>query len=677
MLDYGREICGDGRSAMRREWLVTNGIGGFAAGTLAGVNTRRYHGLLIAALDPPVGRSLLVSGLRETVAYAEASYTLAPDAETPAGYLGGVVSVGSPHLLRFHLEGATPSWTYAIEDALLQKRIWMQPGANTTTIMYSLISGALPLKLSAEMWINVRDMHGNTRAGRRRYTVDAVDRGLRLRLNADAAPFYLLSERATVDGRVASRQTPVFLREEHERGLNPIDHEQRGPTFEAILEPGASITLVLTTEADANLDGEAVYAEQRQREDTLIVRSPLRDAPAWIQQLILAADQFIVARAVEGDGDGRSVIAGYPWFGDWGRDTMIALPGLTLATGRRDDAAQILRTFARFVSEGMLPNRFPDSGAAPEYNTADATLWYFEAIRAYHAATGDADLVRDLYPTLREIITWHVEGTRYGIGVDLEDGLLRAGEPGVQLTWMDVKIGDWVVTPRHGKPVEINALWYNALCCMADFARLLGIGHVDVAHNDETILHGTTPETEIERFAQMAARVRESFARFWNDARGCLFDVIDTPEGDDGSVRPNQLFAVSLHHAALDGEQAKAVVDVCARKLLTSAGLRSLAPDDSRYIGVHLGPPASRDAAYHQGTVWTWLIGPFVSAHYRVYGDKAAALRYLDPLRHLLDDGCVGTLGECAHGDPPHCPTAAVAQAWSVAEVLRVFLLLQ
>ncbi len=332
---------------------------------------------------------------------------------------------------------------------------------------------------------------------------------------------------------------------------------------------------------------------------------------------------------------------------------MIALPGLTLTTGRAQDAAKILRTFAQFVDQGMLPNRFPDVGEQPEYNTVDATLWYFEAVRAYVAATGDLALARELYPTLAESIAWHERGTRYQIQVDAADGLLYAGEAGVQLTWMDAKVDNWVVTPRIGKPVEINALWYNALRVMADFCRQLGLD--------------ATP------YEAQAERVRASFARFWNSANGCCYDVIDGPSGADSALRPNQLLAVSLPYSPLPAAQQKAVVDVCARYLLTSHGLRSLAATHAAYQGHYGGDQYARDGAYHQGTVWSWLMGPFVSAHLRVYGDAAQALAYLQPLlRHLQDHG-VGSISEIFDGDPPFTPRGCPAQAWGVAELLRVW----
>jgi predicted glycogen debranching enzyme len=378
------------------------------------------------------------------------------------------------------------------------------------------------------------------------------------------------------------------------------------------------------------------------------------NAPAWVRHLVLASDQFIVERRSASHPEGRSVIAGYHWFGDWGRDTMISLPGLTLATGRPEVAAEILRTFAEFVDQGMLPNRFPDAGETPEYNTVDATLWYFEALRAYYAATGDARLIADLYPALTDIIEWHERGTRYGIAVDPGDGLLKAGEPGVQLTWMDAKVGDWVVTPRIGKPIEINALWYNALLTMESFARLLG----------------KSPA----QFQRRSEQVRANFERFWNPAAQSCFDVLDGPGGHEAALRPNQIFAVSLPASPLSAERQRAVVEACARELLTSHGLRSLAPGEPGYIGVYRGGPAERDGAYHQGTVWGFLLGPFALAHYRVFGDREAARRFLLPLSHHLRDSGLGTMAEIFDADPPFAPKGCIAQAWTVSETLRAWM---
>ncbi len=402
--------------------------------------------------------------------------------------------------------------------------------------------------------------------------------------------------------------------------------------------------------------GHTAYAIHNTQDQLLFKKAHVENEPDWIKQVVLAADQFIVARALPDQPDGKTVIAGYHWFSDWGRDTMIALPGLTLSTGRYADAANILRTFARFVDQGMLPNRFPDVGERPEYNTVDATLWYFHALHEYHRVTGDDDLLHDLFPTLESIIEWHVKGTRYQIHVDPTDGLLYAGQPDVQLTWMDVKIGDWVVTPRTGKQIEINALWYNALLYLAEFAGKLG-----------------EPQ---DTYQTMAERVRDSFARFWNEKSGYCFDVINSPSGDNPTLRPNQLFAVSLPHSPLTAEQQRAVVDVCARKLITSHGLRSLSPDDPRYSGHYGGDGRSRDAVYHQGTVWSWLIGAFVAAHWRVYGDREAARSFLLPFEHHLNDHGVGSISEIFDGDAPFTPRGCIAQAWGVGEVLRAWRLL-
>jgi predicted glycogen debranching enzyme len=368
---------------------------------------------------------------------------------------------------------------------------------------------------------------------------------------------------------------------------------------------------------------------------------------------VLAADQFIVRRPLNDDPEALSVIAGYPWFGDWGRDTMIALPGLTLSTGRPEITRRILRTFARFVDRGMLPNVFPDAGEEPEYNTVDAALWYFEAVRQYYESTEDREFLREIYPVLEEMIEWHQRGTRYGIKADPQDGLLAAGEAGVQLTWMDAKVGDWVVTPRIGKPVEINALWYNALVSMTRFAAIL--------------------KKPSNVYSSAAWDVERSFGRFWNEEAGCCFDVIDGPDGNDASMRPNQILAVSLPASALSSLRQRAVVDACARELVTSHGLRSLAPGDPAYVPHYGGGPRERDGAYHQGTVWGWLLGHFALAHLRVYNDPARAASYLEPMAHHLNVHGLGSASEIFDAEAPFTPRGCTAQAWTVAEILRAW----
>jgi len=574
---------------------------------------------------------------------------------------GAVNPDGYLYLERFHLEGTTPVWAFACADALLEKRVWMQPGANTTYIRYDLASATMPLALNVKALVNYRDHHGYTSAGDWQMQISSVAHGLCVRAFDGAALFYVLSDRAETTLQ-HEWYRGYFLSVENYRGLYPLDDHLYAGLFQATLRSGESLTLICSTEATPNLDGTSIYAERQAYERQLLVKAApgiaIDSESSWaiqagVEHLVLAADQFIVHRPLPEDPNGHTVIAGYPWFGDWGRDTMISLPGLALATGRYDVAARILRTFARFVDRGMLPNRFPDGAEEPEYNTVDATLWYFEAIRAYLAATGDEDLLRELFPILQEIIAWHQRGTRYAIHLDGKDGLLYAGEPGVQLTWMDAKVGDWVVTPRTGKPVEINALWYNGLRSLAEFARRLG--------------------ESAEPYEALAARARTGFARFWHEAGGYCYDVIDGPGGDDPALRPNQLLAVSLPYSALAACQQRAIVDVCARHLLTSHGLRSLSPEDPAYIGHYSGDQQHRDSAYHQGTVWSWLIGPFVRAHLRVYGSPALARSFLIPLiRHLEDHG-IGSISEISDGDPPFTPRGCIAQAWSVGELLQAW----
>ena len=652
-LAWGREISGDLAAAERREWLCVNAIGGFASGTIAGTQTRRYHGLLVAALDPPLGRTLMCGGVHDSAGYAGASWPL-----FAGRWASGAVDPHGYRLIeRFRLEGTTPVWTYALADALIEKRVWMEPGANTTYVSWKVLRASEVMALTLKVLVNYRDYHATTRAGDWRMDVAPVADGVRVTAFDGARPILLLASGAD------ARPEHVWYRDfdlprERERGLDHRDEHLHAATFQAPLKPGDTLTLAVSAEPSPSLDGTSARGRREAHEADVLdrwrrARAGAKDAPSWIAQLVLAADQFVVRRPVPDDPDGASVIAGYHWFGDWGRDTMIALPGLTLETGRPDAARKILTTFARFVDRGMLPNRFPDAGDAPEYNTADATLWYVEAVRAYHAATGDDGLLKELYPTLESIVAWHEKGTRHGIRQDSRDGLLFAGEPGVQLTWMDAKVGDWVVTPRIGKPVEINALWYNALRAMAVFARRL--------------------RRPFERFETSAARAEAGFDRFWSERDGWCYDVIDGPDGDDRTLRPNQILAVSLPASPLAADRRRAVVDACARHLLTSYGLRSLAPFEPGYVRCYAGDSLMRDGCYHQGTTWGWLLGPFALAHHAVYKDAEAARAFLRPLADHLGDHGLGSIAEIFDGDPPFAPNGCIAQAWSVAETLRAW----
>jgi predicted glycogen debranching enzyme len=656
-IDFGREICGELAVAESREWLVANGLGGYAFGTIAGHHTRCYHGLLMAALDPPAGRTLLLAKLDETARYASRQFELftnrwADGTLSPEGYR---------NIERFHLEGATPVWTFALADALLEKRVFMQSGANTTYVLYRLARASSPVELSIKALASDCGEHCVTVGRTTPMNVTPVERGLGIAGTGGAPPFFVLSDSAKAIP--ASNWYRNFdLAAERSRGLPDRTDYFFAGEFRAVILPGGSLTIVASTDSQPSLAGEAAFTKRQSESIALLDRfaaannESSQPSPPAIHQLVLAADQFVAARPVKNAADAKTILAGYPWFGDWGRDAMIALPGLCLATGRASLARNILRSCAQYVSEGMLPNQFPRDGVAPLYNSVDAALWFFDAVRQYYEATSDIVLLHELFPTLDSIVDAHVRGTRFHIGVDPEDGLLFAGEPGVQLTWMDAKIGEHVVTPRVGKPVEVNALWLNAVSAMARFAEAL-------ARN-------------AERYADLAASARKGFARFWNSGKNFCFDVIDAPGiagGLDAALRPNQIFAVSLPESALTPDQQRAVVDVCARELLTSFGLRSLARNEPGYVGHYGGKIEERDNAYHQGTVWGWLLGPFALAHLRVYRNPGVAMSFLEPMFGHIKAAGLGTLSEIFDGDAPFTPNGCVAQAWTVGETLRAW----
>ena len=468
MLEFGRETCCNLDRSGALEWLVTNGLGGYASGTVAGLLSRRYHGLLIAALRPPTDRSLLAGKLDETADYDGSLYPLHANRYAD----GQVKPHGFRHLERFHLEGAIPVWTFALADALLEKRVWMEQGRNTTYVLYTLVRGFSPVALHVDALVHRRDHHHLAPHMHPELQVALGPGGIHV--SSPSGPdVRILCDRARA-AAMNEWAPEFFLSVENRRGYEALDSELRAAHFDLSLEVGESAAFVLTTEPDPDANGQAAFTRRVAYERSLVPASTLFATSSEIGQLAIAADQFIVSRLLPGGGQGASIIAGYPWFTDWGRDTMICLPGLCLTTGREAVAARILATFAGHVDQGMLPNRFVDEGGTREHNTIDATMWYFEAIRAYHARTGDDDLLAGVFPILEDIVDWHLRGTRYSIHVDPADGLLYGGQEGLQLTWMDAKVGESVPTPRIGKPVEISALWYNALMSMAGFADRLG-----------------------------------------------------------------------------------------------------------------------------------------------------------------------------------------------------------
>jgi predicted glycogen debranching enzyme len=650
MIRFGQDVCGDLDAALRREWLETNGLGGFASSTIVGLNTRRYHGLLVAATQPPVGRYVLLSKLEETLLLDGRAFDLSANR-----YPSVVHPQGFRYLKQFRLD-PFPVFTYEIDGVEIEKTVFMVQGENSTIVQYRLGnksgSKSLAQKIELELrpLIAFRDYHGTTHENATlNYTVESGP-GLASITPYPGLPSLHLAHNAGQLGSGSNWYRDFEYDAERERGLEFLEDLFNPFVLHFDLRPSSDATVIASTERYDAAKASGYRQAEISRRRSNVRRAPVEDD--FVKTLTAAADQFIVAR-----GEQKTVIAGYHWFSDWGRDTMIALPGLTLPLKRYDLAQSILRTFSQYVDRGMLPNRFPDAGEMPEYNTVDATLWFFEAIRAYLAYTGDLEFVRNnLYSVLTDIVSWHVRGTRFGIKVD-SDGLLSSGEPGVALTWMDAKVGDWVVTPRRGKPVEIQALWYNALCVLEDLAHRLG------------------DETNRQRYESMAALTKWSFNRlFWNEKPGCLYDVVNGGL-PDASIRPNQILAVSLPHTMLNPERAKRVVDVVQQHLLTPLGLRTLAPSDPQYRGRYTGGPANRDGAYHQGTVWPWLIGPFLTAYIKVHGGGKPARRqaqsWLSAFKDHWADSGLGQVSEIFEGDEPHRPVGCIAQAWSVAEILR------
>jgi predicted glycogen debranching enzyme len=652
MVDLRRDVLADVDAGRRREWLVTNGLGGYASGTALGIPTRAYHGYLVAALNPPVDRTVLVSGLEEWVTIGDEAVALHAF-ERPDGSVEGD---GPDRLVRLRLEGMLPVWTYDLgSGSTLERRVWMEHEASTTYVRYELVSGE-SVGVTVVPLITSRD-HQTVARPAAAPTVELLDDGIRARF--DGGPW--IAARATDAGVAGDARWvgPFALGEQSARGEGD-DAEAFAPgLLRVTVAPGAPATVVLSAEDEPALDGEAALDRARSRQAALLDVASAGQSPAVVRQLVLAADQFLVGRRIpRGPGEppelGRTVIAGYHWFNDWGRDTMIALAGLTLATGRPAEGAAVLRSFARFVRDGLLPNNFPDhAGREVGYHTIDASLWYPVAIERQRAATGDEELIDELLPVVRSILDAHVAGTRYGIGMDPADGLMAGSAEGYQLTWMDAKVEDWVVTPRRGKPVEIQALWVNSLRVVAGWLRARG----DADAGD--------------RYAALADRATHAFAaRFWRPELGFLADVIDGPDGDEVKLRPNQLLALSLPYPLVSDEAARSIVEVVRRELLTPGGLRSLAPSDPAFRPRFMGDRWFRDAGYHQGTVWSWLIGPWVDALVRL-GARDDALEALQAFEPHLSDGGLGTISENFEPTPPFEPRGCIAQAWSVAEVLR------
>ncbi len=653
-------------SLLNREWLVTNGLGGYSSGTISGVNTRRYHGLLVSALPSPLGRVIMLNQLNDTV--------ILPDGEKIQ--LAGEERVscalqmhGNCFLSEFSLEKGLPVWQYQIKGTTLEKRLFMRYMQNTVQITWKIVSGNTPISLELHPAVHFRSHHDQVNTPLvSPYTVTVGPDHYELYVEPNSQVLRMLFYGPEVGFTVRGNRIESYIyRQEENHGYPSVGALWSPGYFQVDLKPDQEIIFVASSHNLETIQAlspkEAVQSENDRREFLLgnCTAKPC-DEPA--SELLLAADQFIITPAgrredtarIRANGDEvRTVVAGYHWFTDWGRDTMISLEGLTLLTGRHQEARWILHTFSHYIRNGLIPNLFPEGEKEGIYNTADATLWFFHALDRYLEYTGDRTTLKLLLPKLLSIVEHHIQGTSFGIGVDPQDGLLRQGSPGYALTWMDAKVGEWVVTPRRGKAVEINALWYNALCLLQEWVtQELGAA-------------------KAESLKEAGRRARQSFnERFWYAQGGYLYDVVDGENGDDASCRPNQLLAISLHYPILDESRWETVMNVVTQKLLTPVGLRSLAPGYPDYKPKYFGDIRARDAAYHQGTVWAWLIGPYIDAWLKIYPNKVGEARqFLTGLVEQLNEACVGSISEIFDAETPFTPRGCVAQAWSVAEVLR------
>jgi 4-alpha-glucanotransferase len=661
MVHLNRADCATLELAERHEWWLTNGKGGYAGGTVAGTLTRRYHGLLIAPLGGTLQRHLL---------FAKADAELVDGGQSTPLYAnrwgsGAVDPRGDLAIESFHLDGRMPVWRYRLDDMLIEARLWMESGRHCTHLAWRLLENPArrEVDLRIRLMVNARDHHGVTAYDDVRSSLQISDHELNVAY--PDCPTLHFHSRCGVAEQAHDWIEDFDLPVERERGLSSRDRHLCIGSMNFPIHLGHWVGLSAFIEPDE----QACYVEEalcrmQQHDRSLLTRVSVTvpefgSAPDWMDQLILAADSFLIEQPQGNRYARATIIAGYPWFGEWGRDSMIALPGLLLATGRHRQARNLLLGYLPLVDRGMLPNYFPGDGATPQYNTVDAALWYIEAWCAYLTAVKDPHSIAQAWPVLQQIIAHYRDGTRHGIAMDVADGLLHAGEPGVQLTWMDAKVGDTVITPRTGKPVEVNALWYNALGTMAEIARLLG----DAA--------------AVFRYDALAEVARTGFQRFVRGDGLGLYDVLDGPDGHDDAIRPNQIFSISLPFSPLQEPAQRAALKVCAARLLTPFGLRSLDPAHPAYRGRYEGDVWSRDSAYHQGTVWAWLLGHYALAECRVSGDPVLALSRLQAIPQHLNEAGLGTVSEVFDGDAPHTPRGAPSQAWSVACILEAWWKLQ
>lgn len=639
---------------IQREWVITNGIGGYAGSSIIGAHTRKHNGMLIASLHAPVERYMVLSKINEKLEVGEKEYSFFTN-QRP----GGNNEEGQKYLQRFCYD-YVPEFTYYAGGVFVTKTISLQHGKNTVACTYDILGGSSKAVLTLVPLFNYRDHHERSERADLKFETTNSSQTITLvpEKNKNISIRMYVSE-----GEISEREeiydVDMELQTEISTGMTCIENNYTPYEITVSIQPGEhkKVSVICTIEEGViPTDGFAIVEAERNRCMELEKQAGLQDD--FANTLVHAADQFIVERESTG---GKTVLAGLPWFTDWGRDTMIALQGLTLVTKRFEDTREILKTFAQYVKKGLVPNMFPDEGLEPLYNTVDASMWYFYSVEKYLEYTGAEEdyqfIQKEIYPKLKEIIHYYKEGTDFSIYMD-KDYLIHAGGGLDQVTWMDVRVGEWVVTPRHGKPVEISALWYNALCVMEQLAKRFG-------------------DEEEKEYAALADKVKASFVnKFWNPEKNCLYDVVDDTENDD-KIRPNQIWAVSLPHTMLSEEQAKGVVDTVVSHLYATYGLRSLSPDDVEYKGIYAGKLHDRDAAYHQGTCWGFPLGGLITAYLKVYGatedGKAFAKKLIAPLEDHLMDGCIGSIAEIFDGNEPNISRGCYGQAWSVGEILRAY----
>lgn len=660
---YGREYMRSFKEGIRREWVISNGIGGYAGSSLIGANTRKHHGLLIASLHAPTNRRVILNRIAEEISFGDETYSLSSVQRKGCRY-----SEGFLYETAFSFD-AVPEYTYFVKGTLIKKTIAMEYKKNTVAICYEIDNKGEDAVVSLVPSFNFRDHNAGSRKADLKFIVNVKEHEIELTPKSNPSvkiKFFAGNCVFTKNDADNLYDEKIELQTEIDTGMSSFDTGFTPYTISFGVKSNEKkvVSCICSIEDEYEKKARFTIKQAKERAKKLVENSGFEDN--FLKRLCVNADNFIVDRM---STDGKTILAGYPWFTDWGRDTMIALTGLTLETKRFEDAKSILRTFAKYEKNGLIPNMFPDEDTDPLYNTADASLWYFYCIDRYLEYTNTEEaysfVKSELYVCMKRIIEAYRNGTDFSIYMD-KDGLIHAGSDLDQVTWMDVRVNGYVVTPRHGKPVEINALWYNALKVMENLAKRFG----DTIFEDEV--------------KELSTLTKDSFVRrFWNEERSCLYDVVDelgrdnVTISDNDAIRPNQIWAVSLPYTMLDREKEKAIVKKVLTKLCTDFGLRSLSDDDPDYKGRYEGKLVDRDMAYHQGTVWAYPMGAFISAFLKVndYSDDARdyAKNLLKPFKRHLNDGCIGGIAEIFDGDAPFISRGCYTQAWSVGEIIRAY----